>query len=48
MTIKAVILDIDGTLVNFTLDYKTSRAEVTIPYQTRLSSIAVLHERKHL
>jgi phosphoglycolate phosphatase len=25
---KAVILDIDGTLVNFTLDYKTSRAEV--------------------
>jgi HAD superfamily hydrolase (TIGR01509 family) len=28
VTIKAVILDIDGTLVNFTLDYKTSRAEV--------------------
>lgn len=34
MTIKAVILDIDGTLVNFTLDYKTSRAEV-IQYLTK-------------
>lgn len=34
MTIKAVIFDIDGTLVNFTLDYKTSRAEV-IEYLTK-------------
>lgn len=34
MTVKAVILDIDGTLVNFTLDYKTSRAEV-IQYLTK-------------
>jgi len=34
VTIKAVILDIDGTLVNFTLDYKTSRAEV-IQYLTK-------------
>ena len=34
MTIKTVILDIDGTLVNFTLDYKTSRAEV-IQYLTK-------------
>jgi len=28
VTIKTVIFDIDGTLLNFTLDYKTSRAEV--------------------
>lgn len=34
MTIKAVIFDIDGTLLNFTLDYKTSRAEV-IQYLTK-------------
>lgn len=34
MTIKAVVFDIDGTLVNFTLDYKTSRAEV-IQYLTK-------------
>jgi len=34
VTIKAVILDIDGTLINFTLDYKTSRAEV-IQYLTK-------------
>jgi HAD superfamily hydrolase (TIGR01549 family) len=34
VTTKAVILDIDGTLMNFTLDYKTSRAEV-IQYLTK-------------
>lgn len=34
MTVKAVIFDIDGTLLNFTLDYKTSRAEV-IQYLTK-------------
>jgi len=34
VTIKAVIFDIDGTLINFTLDYKTSRAEV-IQYLTK-------------
>jgi phosphoglycolate phosphatase len=34
VTIRAVILDIDGTLVNFVLDYKTSRAEV-IQYLTK-------------
>lgn len=28
MTIKAVIFDLDGTLVEFKLDYKTERAEV--------------------
>ena len=28
MTIKAVIFDLDGTLVDFKLDYKTERAEV--------------------
>lgn len=28
MTIKAVIFDLDGTLVDFSLDYKTIRAEV--------------------
>lgn len=28
MTLKAVVFDLDGTLVNFNLDYKTVRAEV--------------------
>jgi len=28
MTIKAVVFDFDGTIVNFNLDYKTARAEV--------------------
>jgi phosphoglycolate phosphatase len=34
VAIKAVIFDIDGTLINFTLNYKTSRAEV-IQYLTK-------------
>jgi len=34
VTIRAVIFDIEGTLINFTLDYKTSRAEV-IQYLTK-------------
>jgi phosphoglycolate phosphatase len=28
MTIKAVVFDLDGTIVNFNLDYKAARAEV--------------------
>lgn len=28
MTIKAVVFDLDGTIVNFNLDYKSARAEV--------------------
>jgi len=33
MTTKAVIFDLDGTIINFNLDYKTARAEV-IEYLT--------------
>jgi len=28
MTIKAIVFDLDGTIVNFNLDYKSARAEV--------------------
>ncbi len=28
MTIKAVVFDLDGTIVKFNLDYKSARAEV--------------------
>ena len=28
MTVKAVVFDLDGTIVNFNLDYKSARAEV--------------------
>lgn len=28
MTVKAVVFDLDGTIVNFSLDYKSARAEV--------------------
>ncbi len=30
LTIKAVIFDLDGTIVDFNIDFKAARAEVTL------------------
>ncbi len=46
MAIEAVIFDLDGTLANFNLDYKTLRAEVKSYLQKRGVPASVLSSRE--